>query len=581
MIAATAAFVAVAGLGIAVPQPWPTQIVLALIMDFVAFGAYASFTFLQAAARTRAGTQRGCRPWRWAQPDRGRHCAGRLSLAFAEPPEWIGVTSQVLSLAAVVAYFVGFAPPAILQRGWQERAIRSALARAPEMVRLADPHDIGAEIAAAALEATGAQGSAVGLWDDRPGCCSSASLTGRSNPWRPARRSADGRSPCSARWSPAAPNATHRSGPMNTGAPASGPSSRRPSPAAIGGSAVLTVYAERPPVFTDDAVAVVGMLAEEAALVLRSQELLREAAQVRAMVEMTRLKDNFLSVVAHDVRTALTTILINSELLQNALDGDSRNAQRAGALRTEAERLKVLVDDYLDIVSAGAGGGTHGSRRRLVRRLSRWPCPAPSAWEQPRARLGGYRPARGAAAFGGLAGRRGPARLGGRRPVYQGEAGLVADRVEAPDLRDVDVVFGRQAPGDVDATGRNVEMKRRPGPAKVGPLGHRLEVVDRFGGFDLDRSHQLLAAIDGRQHQVGKNLHLADAHWNRLILADIRHDVVLALQLDQQETDDTVVLQLFANRSDQNWAHFSSAPDSTLNQAFMKTGKLLAGCQSV
>ncbi len=53
-----------------------------------------------------------------------------------------------------------------------------------------------------------------------------------------------------------------------------------------------------------------------------------------------------------------TTILINSELLQKALDGDGRNAQRAGALRAEAERLKALVDDYLDIVSAEAGRET-------------------------------------------------------------------------------------------------------------------------------------------------------------------------------------------------------------------------------
>jgi len=126
------------------------------------------------------------------------------------------------------------------------------------------------------------------------------------------------------------------------------------------------VYAERPPVFTDDAMAVVQMLAEEAALVLRSHELLREAAQVRAMAEMTRLKDDFLSVVAHDVRTPLTTILINSELLQNALDGGGRNAQRAGALRTEAERLKALVDDYLDIVSAEAGRGARMAPGDLV-----------------------------------------------------------------------------------------------------------------------------------------------------------------------------------------------------------------------
>ena len=44
MVAATAAFVAVAGLGVAVPQPWPTSVVLALIIDFVAFGSYAFFS---------------------------------------------------------------------------------------------------------------------------------------------------------------------------------------------------------------------------------------------------------------------------------------------------------------------------------------------------------------------------------------------------------------------------------------------------------------------------------------------------------------------------------------------------------
>jgi hypothetical protein len=84
-------------------------------------------------------------------------------------------------------------------------------------------------------------------------------------------------------------------------------------------------------------------------------------------------------------------------------------------------------------------------------------------------------------------------------------------------------------------------------------------VVDRLSRFDLDRAHQLLAAIDGREHQVRENLHLADPHRNGLILTDIRRDIVLALQLHLQETDDTVVLQLFTNWSDQNWAHLSSA----------------------
>jgi signal transduction histidine kinase len=97
------------------------------------------------------------------------------------------------------------------------------------------------------------------------------------------------------------------------------------------------------------------VISEQAAVVFRSHRLLQESASVRALAEVTRLKDDFLSVVAHDVRTPLTTILINAELLDQAMRGDGRNAKRASALRTEALRLKQLVEDYLDVVRAEHG----------------------------------------------------------------------------------------------------------------------------------------------------------------------------------------------------------------------------------
>jgi len=356
MVAGSATFVVVAGLGAVVPQPWPNPVVLALVVDFVAFGSYASFAFLQAAGKTRAGTQRRMQAVALGSGLIAAIIAlAGVSLAFAEPPEWIALTSQVLSLAAVTSYFVGFAPPPILQRGWQEPAIRSALATAPELVRLADPHDIGAEIAAAALEATGAEGSAVGLWDEAAGVLQFRQPSGEL------QSVASGQAISGRAFALQRPIITGRA---ERDAPDRADEYRRSGIRAIVSApitsgdrqlGVLTVYALRPPVFSDDAVAVVRMLAEQAALVLRSQELLREAAQVRTMAEMTRLKDDFLSVVAHDVRTPLTTILINSELLENALGRDERNGQRAGALRVEAERLKALVDNYLDIVSVEAG----------------------------------------------------------------------------------------------------------------------------------------------------------------------------------------------------------------------------------
>jgi CheY-like chemotaxis protein len=98
-------------------------------------------------------------------------------------------------------------------------------------------------------------------------------------------------------------------------------------------------------------------------------------------------------------------------------------------------------------------------------------------------------------------------------------------------------------------------MKRRPRATEVGPLGHRFEVIHGFGGLNLDRSHQLVAAIRRGQHKVRKYLHLPDSYGHRLVFADVRDDIVTALQADLKQADHTVVLELFTNRTDQYRTH--------------------------
>ena len=150
--------------------------------------------------------------------------------------------------------------------------------------------------------------------------------------------------------------------------------------------------------------------------------------------------------------------------------------------------------------------------------------------------------------------------------MHEREARLVADRVEAPDLGDVDAVLRGERARDVDAAGRHIEVERGAGPTEVRPLRHRLEVIDRFGRFHLDRPHQLLALVGRRQHQIGKDLDLPDPDRHCLVLSDIRDDVVLALELDLQKPDDTVVLELLTDGPYQDWTHFTSGPDSTPNR---------------
>jgi signal transduction histidine kinase len=200
------------------------------------------------------------------------------------------------------------------------------------------------------MAATGAQGARVGLWDEAIGMIQFREELGGLQPMAPGE-AISGRAFL---WQkPVHTNHAERDAPERADEyRRAGIRAIVSTPITSGGRrlGVLTVYAVRPPVFTDDVVAVVRMLAEQAALVLRSHQLLREAAQVQAMAEATRMKDDFLSVVAHDVRTPLTTILINSELLQNALPAEDRNSRRAASLHAEALRLKQLVEDYLDVV---------------------------------------------------------------------------------------------------------------------------------------------------------------------------------------------------------------------------------------
>jgi signal transduction histidine kinase len=351
MAFATVGWVAVTLVGILAPQPWGA-VSLVVVAFVVVLGVYASIGFLREAVTSSGVTRRRMQ----AVALGSGLLAGVLLLAgvnvvvpSAAPA--IQIVNQVASLVLVVAYFVGFAPPAFLRRAWQEPILRALLAEAAQLVQLPDARAAAQRIAERAAAATGGDGAAVGLWDEqaqelvfdnadgvqrmKPGDFIAGRVFASQQPMFSSRAERD------------APE--HADLYRATGIHAIAAAPITAGDRQLG---VLVVYAARPPLFTDDVLSLVGLLSEQAALVLRGQQLLLEAAQVRAMAEMTRLKDDFLSVVAHDVRTPLTTILLNAELMEQALEKSSTNARRAASLRTEALRLKQLVEDYLDVVRA-------------------------------------------------------------------------------------------------------------------------------------------------------------------------------------------------------------------------------------
>jgi signal transduction histidine kinase len=121
---------------------------------------------------------------------------------------------------------------------------------------------------------------------------------------------------------------------------------------------VLVVYAPKPPVFGEEDLRVLRLVADQAAIVLESRALIDEAARVRAREEVTRLKDDFLSAAAHELRTPLTTLVAGAQLLaRRATRFPDRPPDLAAIQRLvgEAQRLRALVVELLDASRAERG----------------------------------------------------------------------------------------------------------------------------------------------------------------------------------------------------------------------------------
>lgn len=356
MIGASILFALVAALGVVAPQPWPVPVVLVPVAWVVLLGSYASWAFVAESRRTSGFTRLRVQGV----------ALGSLLLAlvlllvgvstlFPAAQPVVSVANQVASMALVFSYFVGFAPPGLLRRAWQEPILRRFVAETPSLVRDASLDDVLERVRDRARELTGASGATIGLWDAGRGALVFREPSGevryqQPGEWIGGRAFEAQRTLFSTAAEKDAPEhaSEYRAAAIHAvvAAPITADEQR------LG---VLIVYAARPFVFTDDAVSMTNLVAELAATVIRSHELAREAAEVRALAEVTRLKQDFLSVVAHDVRTPLTTILINAELLERSLARDATNARRVASLRTEADRLKRLVEEYLRVVQAEEG----------------------------------------------------------------------------------------------------------------------------------------------------------------------------------------------------------------------------------
>ena len=258
---------------------------------------------------------------------------------------------QLLAFFAGIAFFIGFVPPSWVRRAWREPELRHFMERSVHLTTIADDRRAIGEIQQAAAAAFGASGAAIGValegqpvlryvsrsgdWVDHP---DDAFIGGRA--YQQQRRivvadagesdpeHADVYSRVSANSVIAAPITSD---------------DRR-----LG---VLTIYAERAPIFVEDDLWLLELLADHIAVLLEARKLAVVESTLRAREESARLKEEFLSAAAHDLRTPLTVVLGQAELLERRVARD-HNAppDAAGVVRLarEARRLRDLVSQLLD-----------------------------------------------------------------------------------------------------------------------------------------------------------------------------------------------------------------------------------------
>jgi signal transduction histidine kinase len=107
--------------------------------------------------------------------------------------------------------------------------------------------------------------------------------------------------------------------------------------------AMLFVFAESGRRYSDDDLAFAEGVAARAALAVDNSLAYRRAH------EANRLKDEFLATLSHELRTPLNAILGYAQMLSRGVLNPDRQSRAVTVLTRNAEALKQIIDDVLDV----------------------------------------------------------------------------------------------------------------------------------------------------------------------------------------------------------------------------------------
>ena len=284
MRAAEAALIGVALGYLLAPEPVDPALSLAVAAYFVIVLGYCAVAFIGSARRSVGVTRR-----RMTAVAAGTLFLGAdvvVSVFASLVPDGVApllsAIAQLIGLASGLSYFVGFAPPRILRRAWQEPELRQFLQRAASLPRLPTTSAIVDALQSGAANTLGGR-AAIGLYDQgkqvlrfQDPHAVLPNEVGRSRflVWRVFEAQRAGYFPDAARAHPEMASVYRRAGVASL--------LIAPISAAEKRLGALQVYTDRPPIFSQGDLSLTQLFADQAAVVLESRALIDDAARVRA-----------------------------------------------------------------------------------------------------------------------------------------------------------------------------------------------------------------------------------------------------------------------------------------------------------
>ncbi|MBV9898197.1 MAG: hypothetical protein JO020_28915 [Chloroflexi bacterium] len=331
---------------VALPPPLPLGMVIAVVAYLCLVIGYDAWAFVRQARRTQGVTRRRMQSAAAASVCIALVIVGAgVSAAAPKLGSAVDEVNALLGLGSGIGYFVAFAPPTWLRVAWQQPEVRAYLSRAVGLAGVAELSETIRELGRTAADAFGAPAARVALWDADKRCLH---VEGSQVPESLARAwTTQHASLTQIDLSQAEAALTASFGIYEASAVLSAPISANDK--RLG---VLLVFAARAPVFANSDLELIQLLADQTAVILEARTLIDQAAGVRAREEAARLKEDFLSSAAHDLKTPLTGIVTQAQVMKRRAE---RNPDAPtdmiglDRLLEQSHRLKSLVLELLDV----------------------------------------------------------------------------------------------------------------------------------------------------------------------------------------------------------------------------------------